>query len=1063
MSGWDVTDTGQPTHEVSFSTNEGTWMSVSVSPDGQSIVFDLLGTLYAVPAAGGRATALRTGPTMDRMPVHSPDGTQLLYLSDADGYDNAWRCDADGSNHTQLTFETHDILTEPIWGPDSRSIVAPRIFRAHRKLFSSQIRLYEHGSGEGRLLVDVPASGRDVLEPALSPDGQWLYYAERLVRPNLYVDANHANFAIKRHRFADGRVETVAGGFGGAIRPCPSPDGRRLAFLRRVKEKTVLFCLELATGEQRPVFDGLDRDNQAVWEIQGNYYPRFSWFPGSTEVAIWAGGAILRVDVETGRATPIPFEATYRQTLTTPVRPRHDLAPAEVRVRAIRHLAFPPKAQTATLVALGRLWRSTLDDTAPVPIGDHARHAAEPAYSAEGDRVVYVEWDDERGSSLCLTDHETVDVVTTTTGVVRQPSFSPDSTKLVYRIQPHDVQLGGARIRPGVYVVEVAGGEPRYLTLADDAPSFGPGGDRVYAVATDSTAGEPAEVLFSVDLDGKDRREHARTADVDTYELRLSPDGRWLAFRSQHRYYLVPYRDTGHVMPVTPDTTETICFQIADHGGQALTWAPDSRTLHWCVGPAIYSLEIGTHGPVGEPRVAVVDLRVPADVPDGRIALVGGTVITMAGDLVHSPGTVVVEGNRIVAVGDTGSTEVPSGARVIDCAGKTLMPGLVDGHGHIDGAAGDGVTPQKQASRFAALAFGVTTNFDPFSSELPNYESAELTRAGLMTGPRWIGTGSAIHGRDHNFFHLHTPIAEYADAERIVGQKKQLGTISVKSYKWPERRHRQMLVKAAREHEVNIVVEGETHFYNNVSMVLDGHTNLEHNFPVATIYDDVVQLVKSSGVSSTPTLVVAFGELFGENWAYQHTEAWRDPRVRTFVQACLSGYSPLGTPYGAPPHARAMTTIHVADELYDIGVLAVSRSVKKLDDAGVRINAGSHGQLPGLAMHWEMALLAAGGMSPHRVLRAATLNTAESLGVGHQLGSLEPGKLADLLVLDRNPLDDIANSTSVTSTMVNGRLYDAATLNELAPRQRTRGRFYWETQNTLGIDWSEPWGGGTCH
>ncbi|WP_427885503.1 amidohydrolase family protein [Kribbella sp. GL6] len=1057
MSDWDVTNTGQPTHEVSFTTNEGTWMSVSVSPDGQTIVFDLLGTLYAMPVTGGHATVLRAGPTMDRMPVHSPDGTRLLYLSDADGYDNAWSCDVDGTNPQQLTFETHDILTEPIWGPDSRSIIAPRIFRAHRKLFSSQLRLYEHGRGDGRLLVDVPTSGRDVLEPALSPDCQWLYYAERLVRPHLYVDANHANFAIKRHRLADGRGETVVGGFGGAIRPCLSPDGRRLAFLRRVKERTVLFCLEFATGEQRPVFDGLDRDNQAVWEIQGNYYPRFSWFPGSTEVAIWAGGQILRIDVETGRSTPIPFEATYRQTLTAPVRPRHDLAPAEVEVRAIRHLAFAPKAQSATLVALGRLWHSALDGTTLLPLGDHARHAAEPAYDADGDRVVYVEWDDERGSRLLAGDQ----VVTTTTGVIRQPSLSPDGSKVIYRIQPHDVHIGGARIRPGVYVVD--GGEPRYLTAADDAPTFSPDGTRVYAVAIDNSGDEPAEVLFSVDLEGKDRREHARTADVDTYELRLSPDGRWLAFRSRHRYYLVPYRDTGHVLPVTPDTAETPCFQIADYGGQALIWAPDSRTLHWCIGPTIYSLEIGTDGPIGDPSATTIDLRVPADVPTGRIAFVGGTVITMNGDLVHSPGTVVVNGNIITEVGPAETVEIPPDATVIDCAGKTLMPGLVDGHGHIDADGGDGATPQKQASRFAALAFGVTTNFDPFSSELPNYESAELTQAGLMTGPRWIGTGSAIHGRDHNFFHLYTPITEYADAERIVRRKKQLGTISVKSYKWPERRHRQMLVKAAREHDVNIVVEGETHFYNNVSMVLDGHTNLEHNFPVATIYDDIVQLMKVSGASITPTLVVAFGELFGENWAYQHTKAWRDPRVRTFVQACLSGYSPLGTPYGAPPHSRAMTTIHVADELYDIGVLAVSRSVKKLDDAGVRVNAGSHGQIPGLAMHWEMALLAEGGMSPLRVLRAATLNTAESLGVGHQIGSLEPGKLADLLILDRNPLDDIANSTSVTSTMVNGRLYDATTLDELAPRQRTRGRFYWETQNTLGIDWSEPWGGGTCH
>ncbi|MGH3750224.1 MAG: TolB family protein, partial [Micromonosporaceae bacterium] len=381
MSSWDVTDTGQPVREVSFTTTEGTWMSVSVSPDGGTIVFDLLGDLYATPASGGDATLLRGGPAMHRMPVFSPDGERILHLSDTDGYDNVWSCAADGSDPVQHTYETHDILTEPIWGPDARGVIAPRIFRAHRKLFSSQIRLYEAGDQQrdGRLLVDVPASGRDVLEPALSPDGAWLYYSERLVRPNIYVDANHANFAIRRRRLADGHTETVVGGFGGAIRACPSPDGTRLAFLRRVKAKTVLFCLDLRTGEQRPVYDGLDRDNQAVWELQGNYYPRFSWFPDSRHVAVWAGGTIQRIDTRTGQATPIRFRATCHHTVTEPVRPHHDLAPASVHARAVRHLACPPKGDGTVFVALGRLWHTTGDGSAPVPVGDHDRHAGEPA------------------------------------------------------------------------------------------------------------------------------------------------------------------------------------------------------------------------------------------------------------------------------------------------------------------------------------------------------------------------------------------------------------------------------------------------------------------------------------------------------------------------------------------------------------------------------------------------------------------------------------------------------------------------------------------------------------
>ncbi|MGH3359531.1 MAG: amidohydrolase family protein [Nocardioidaceae bacterium] len=1063
---WDITETGQPTRDVGFTTSEGTWMTVSVAPDGQSVVFDLLGSLYSVPADGGEATPLRTGPAMDRMPSISPDGAHILYLSDADGYDNLWRCAIDGSDPRQFTTETDGILTDPTWGPDSRSVVAPWIFRAHRRLFTSQIRLFEtdaEAAGEGRLLVDVPASGRDVLEPTLSPDGAWLYYSERLVKPNIYVDANHANFAIRRRRLSDGHTETVAAGFGGAIRACPSPDGRLVAFIRRVREKTVLFCLDLASGEQRPVYAGLDRDNQAVWEIQGNYYPRFSWFPDSRSVAIWAAGGIQRIDMRTGGCQPIPFTARYDVTLTEPVRNRHDLAPDSVTVRAVRHLAPAPSGELA-FTALGRVWHRAGGRIAPV--GDHERHGSEPTYNQDGSLLAYVEWDDEHGSTLQLGKPGYWDEPTallSMPGVMRQPSFSPDGSMLTYLLQPHDPQLGGSRARPGVYVADLAGGEPRYLGPGDEAPRFGADGTRVYAVETDRSGDEPAELLFSVDLTGADRREHARAASVDLYELRLSPDGRWLAFRDRDEYYLVPYRETGHCLRVDSDTPAVPCRRLTPNGGYALAWAPDSASVHWVVGADVHTASVGRTGPSDEsPTVARIDLEAPTDVPDGCIALVGATVLTMRDDLTYDDGTVVVRGNTVVAVGRRGDVAVPENAVVVNCAGKTVMPGLIDCHGHIDGVSGNGLTPQKQASRYAALAFGVTTNFDPFCSELPNFESTETTIAGLTTGPRWIGTGSAIHGRPHNFFHLYTPIESYDDAFRAVQRKKALGALCIKSYKWPARRHRQMLVKAARENGVNIVVEGETHFYNNISMIIDGHTNLEHNLPVATYYDDVVQLMAHAGVSNTPTLIVAFGELFGENYAYQHNEVATDPRVRTYVQACLSGYSPLGTPYEAPPHSRSMTTIHVADELYDIGFRAVARSTKKLDDAGVRINAGSHGQLPGLAMHWELALLAQGGMSPHRVLRTATINAARSLGVDHQIGSVEAGKLADLIVLGANPLADIENTTSVEQTMVNGRLYDCYSMDEVAPRSRPRTRFYWELQDTNGVDWSEAWGGGCC-
>jgi hypothetical protein len=345
--------------------------------------------------------------------------------------------------------------------------------------------------------------------------------------------------------------------------------------------------------------------------------------------------------------------------------------------------------------------------------------------------------------------------------------------------------------------------------------------------------------------------------------------------------------------------------------------------------------------------------------------------------------------------------------------------------------------PKKQGPRYAALAFGVTTNFDPYSSELPHYETRETDLAGITVGPRWIGSGNPIYGRAKKSDFTYVPLREYEDAHKALLRKQALGDMIIKSYKQPGRQQRQMLVKAGRETGIMVDVEG------------DGYTNVEHNLPVAHYYDDVIQLMSHATSSNTPTLVVSFGELFGENFLYQKERAWEDPKIEAFAQEATSSYGALEVQGGAPVHSRNMTSIHVADELWDIGFRSVSRSIKKLDDTGVRINVGSHGEIAGLAMLWEMQLLAQGGMSNHRILRAATLNGATTLGFDKQLGSLEAGKLADL--------EDIRNTNSVRYTLLNGRLYDSLTMNEIGNHPRPRTRFYWEMDDYKGIDWNSAW------
>nr|MBA2745192.1 amidohydrolase family protein [Flavisolibacter sp.] len=266
---------------------------------------------------------------------------------------------------------------------------------------------------------------------------------------------------------------------------------------------------------------------------------------------------------------------------------------------------------------------------------------------------------------------------------------------------------------------------------------------------------------------------------------------------------------------------------------------------------------------------------------------------------------------------------------------------------------------------------------------------------------------------------------------------KAFGAFSVKSYNQPRRDQRQMVIQAARELGMEVVPEGGSFFFHNLSMILDGHTTIEHNMPVAKLYDDVVQLWKHAGTAYTPTLIVSYGSVSGEFYWYQHTNVWEKQRLLRF------------TPRNVVD-TRSRHRIMLPEEEYINGHILVSQHLKKLNDVGVKINMGAHGQLQGLGAHWEIWMMQQGGMSNLEALKTATINPAQSLGFDQWIGSIEVGKLADLLIMDLNPLENIRNTESIRYTMINGRLYDAETMNEIGNYNKERPKFYWENSRNAG-------------
>jgi imidazolonepropionase-like amidohydrolase/Tol biopolymer transport system component len=1032
---WDVNAPPGPRQEVTIDVREGTWMSLDVSPDGGEIVFDLLGDLYTIPIAGGEAKALTSDIAWQMQPRYSPDGKHIAFTSDEGGGDNLWIMDRDGGNHRQVSKETFRLLNQPEWTPDGEYLVGRKHFTSQRSAGAGEMWLYHRSGGDGLQMTKRRTQQKDSGEPAFSPDGRYLYYSDDVTPGEVFEynkDPNGEIYAIQRLDRRTGETERFVTGPGGAVTPTPSPDGKALAFVRRVRGKSVLHVRDLVSDEEWPVWDGLDRDMQETWAIHG-VYPRMSWTPDSRSVVLWAGGKIHRVDVASRKVAEIPFHVRASRAVTPALRFPVEVAPARLRTRMLRWVEVSPDGKRAVFESLGKIWVRDLPGGTARRLTRQEEHwELFPSFSRDGRSLVYATWDDHELGSVRLAPAGGGEgrVVTTAPGHYVEPALSPDGRHVVYRrVTGGFVRSAAFSREPGIYRVAVAGGEPLRLVPAGFAPHFGATSDRVYFLKLEGDKRQ----LASIGLDGREERSHLQSEWAN--EFQVSPDGRWVAFQERFHAYVAPFVDTGGLVDVGPKTTAFPVRRVTRDAGDWLHWSGNSKTLHWSLGPELFSLDLrhafgfleGAPEKLPDPPAAGVDLgfETSSDVPGGTVAIVGARLVTLRGDEVVEDGTVVVEGNRIRAVGSRAEVAVPAGAHVIDGAGKTVIPGLVDVHWH--GTFGtDDIIPESNWMPAASLAFGLTTLHDPSNDTATTFAAAELQRAGRILSPRVFSTGTILYGATTGFTAV---IDSLEDARTHLRRTKAAGAISVKSYNQPRRDQRQQVIAAARETGMMVVPEGGSAFEHNMTMVVDGHTGVEHSIPVAAIYDDVKQLWSATEVGYTPTLVVGYGGLWGENYWYAHAPAWQSERLMRFVpreEVDAIARRRVWAPEGEWNH------------------LDNARVAAELQDAGVPVQLGAHGQREGLAVHWELWSFVQGGMTPMEALRAATLDGARYLGMDRDIGSLEPGKLADLVVLDRNPLEDIRNSESVRWVVLNGRVYDGMTLDEHGNHPRKRPPFFFE-------------------
>jgi imidazolonepropionase-like amidohydrolase/Tol biopolymer transport system component len=1013
-------------------------MSVDVSPKGDQIVFDLLGDIYVVPMGGGDALALTSGLAWDEQPRFSPDGRFIAFTSDRAGGDNIWVMGRDGSNPTQVTKETFRLLNSPAWTPDGNFIAARKHFTSRRSAGAGEIWLYHRSGGEGLQMTKRPNDQKDLGEPSFSPDGRYLYYSQDTTPGAVFEynkDPNTQIYTVQRLDRQTGEIVPFVTGQGGAIRPTPAPDGKQLAFVRRVRNKTVLFVSDVASGSLRPIYDGLDRDMQETWAIHG-VYPGMAWTPDSRSIVFWSGGKIRRIDVGSKEVTVIPFRVRGTRTVTEVVRFPVEVAPERMKTKMLRWVEVAPRGDRVLYSALGYIYVRDLPNGVPRRLTKQNDHLEfYPTFSRDGQWIVYATWDDQALGSIRIAPARGGEgrVITRQPGHYVEPAFSPDGSQIVFRkVEGGFLRSSNWSREPGLYVVASRGGEPRKVIADGLSPHFGADAERIFYMTVEE---DDKRALKSVNLSGADVRTHVLTEAAT--EFKVSPDGRWLAFTEGFNAFVTPLVLTGRTVDLGPEAKSVPLRRVSRDAGDYLHWSGDSVTLYWALGPELFSRRLseaftfmeGSPAELPQPPEAGmnVGLDLPADVPAGTTAFVGGRILTMKGEEVIEDGTIVVDRNRIVRVGPRSSVQVPAGAHVVDTSGLTLMPGLIDVHWH--GAMGtDEIIPEQNWVNLNSLAFGVTTIHDPSNDTSEIFAASEMQRAGLTVGPRIYSTGTILYGAKAPF---RAVIEKFEDAKSHLRRMKAVGAFSVKSYNQPRRDQRQQVIAAARELGMMVVPEGGSLLPHNLTMIADGHTGIEHSIPVSAIYNDVKQFWSQSQTWYTPTLIVGYGGLWGENYWYQKTNVWENERLLTF------------TPREIVDERSRRRTMVPDDEFNHF---SNARIAKEVLDAGVLVQIGAHGQREGLGAHWETWMMAQGGMSPMQALHTATINGARYLGMDRDLGTLEAGKLADIIVLEQNPLSNIRNTESIRYTMINGRLYDAKTMDEIGNRPRKRAKFYWEEE-----------------